>query len=445
MDCTNTSHTESPLVAIETGATRVSTQLPRIAQCAVNHLAWMKCPAALHRPILPLAIFVAFILWRGVTGELLGLELRQNNPAFRLAQNDLSLSTLDGLAEPTTAETSTASALSLGGLGGASSEGSVGGRQLELSAHQQWTDNLRQTVDLSSRPIYHGRLGVFSHATFLGVDLHKVFTGPDGDWGTLTLQPYLTRLDNFPSFPPFFDDGDDFEVVYRICNFNYTAYGRGKTNFRIGHMEIPYGLEQIINTNGTLRDYTHVRNIGVKADWGVSFNGETSDVEYEFALMRGSGNEWRRRSSPFLLAGRIGTARGQPVTLGLSALHGEIFRYSADTIRRTRLGLDVTVGTESFVWLGEVSAGFDGDTNVFNALIECDFHSKTETVLIYDQLVSFGSDARGQWDADVINFLGIRYQPDNHWAFSAQWSQSLHGVGDSPSATVIALQTRYRF
>ena len=134
---------------------------------------------------------------------------------------------------------------------------------LAIPYKQPWEDNLRQTLDLAARPIYNARTGDWRHISFIGIDLHKVFSDEDQDIGTLTFQAYLTRFDDFQRFPPFADDPHDWEIVYRILNFNYTALSRGGFNIRVGHMEIPYGLEQIINTNGTLLDYLHNRNIGV--------------------------------------------------------------------------------------------------------------------------------------------------------------------------------------
>ena len=99
---------------------------------------------------------------------------------------------------------------------------------------QSWEDNLRFTVDLAYRPSFSGQTGSFGGLGFAGIDLHKVFTDKQGDWGTLILQTYLTRIDNVPAPQSGFDDDSDFELVNRITNFNFTRYGKGKTNFRIG-------------------------------------------------------------------------------------------------------------------------------------------------------------------------------------------------------------------
>ncbi len=328
--------------------------------------------------------------------------------------------------------------LSLDGLGDSLGEDT---RQSQPS----WKNNLRCTLDLSDRLLYTDPTGYFSNVAFIGIDLHKVFSGPEGDWGTLILQPFLTRTDNLQRRPGFFDDAHDWEFVYRICNFNFTKYGRGKFNIRLGHMEVPYGLEQVINTNGTLRDYIHGRNIGVKGDWGVSINGETKAVEYEFALLRGSGNEWRQTGDPYLVAGRIGTSRGEPVAVGVSALYGDVYRFGAPTIHRGRFGLDVITGTGPFTLMAELSLGSDPNGDVVNSVTELDWNSNDDTWLVYNQVLGFNIDLPTGTETQIVNVLGVRWAADSHWAISGQWSQDVAAFSGRPKVGVFAFQTRYRF
>lgn len=176
--------------------------------------------------------------------------------------------------------------------------------------------NLRLTLDLSSRISLSTRRGKVGTEHVIGLDLHKVFSDAEGDWGTLRLQPYLTRIDNLNQRPAFFEDDDDWELVFRFCDFNFTRIGRGRFNIRMGHFEVPYGLEHLLDTNGTLRQFIPGRNLGLKADWGVSINGVFPQFEYEVALTRGTGNEFFHRGEPFALAGRIGTPRDRNFVLG---------------------------------------------------------------------------------------------------------------------------------
>ena len=330
-------------------------------------------------------------------------------------------------------------------------EGTAASQKSVLSSSTEsggWHDNLRRTIDLSFRPVYSGPTGDFGVTAVIGLDLLKVFTNDEGDWGVLTLQPYFTRIDNVNILNETqFDDRHDFALDYRICNFNYTGAGKGKPNFRIGHFEVPFGLEHVVNTNGTIRDFTHLLNIGFDGDWGVSLNGETQGIEYEAGLTRGSGNNFRSRDDPFVFAGRVGTPQGDPIAIGVSALHGEILQFgpAGGTSRRTRVGIDGIWSDEKYVWLGELSAGFQDDDRAYTALLECDWYNQDESLLIYNQLVVRGLGSTAGWDTETKHSLGFRHQCNQHWAFSGQVSHFFDRFGTDSRGTEIQWQARYRF
>ena len=114
----------------------------------------------------------------------------------------------------------------------------------------------------------------------VGLDLHHVFSSSTGpDLGTLRLQGYALRAD-LPNNPPLFGD-NHWEWTDRISDFNFTRFSAKGVNVRLGHYQVPYGLEQTQSTYGTLRDYMSRTNLGIKADWGVTLNGQLPDYEYE--------------------------------------------------------------------------------------------------------------------------------------------------------------------
>ena len=135
-----------------------------------------------------------------------------------------------------------------------------------------WRENLRWKFDVSGRGVFDDT-GYLKSLGFFGLDLHKVFTSGNRDVATLLFQPYMTRANDLVPTPPVFDGPDDWELIWRIANVNFKLLQDGALNLRVGHFELPYGLEQTINTNGTLRDYTHGGNFGLKADWGATVNG----------------------------------------------------------------------------------------------------------------------------------------------------------------------------
>ena len=337
------------------------------------------------------------------------------------------------------------------------------------------SDNLRVTLDLSSRvtlSILSGKVGC---EQVIGLDLHKVFSDASGDWGTLRLQPYLTRIENLALRAPFLEDDDDWELVFRFFDFNYTRVGRGRLNFRIGHFEIPYGLEHIIDTNGTVRQLIPGRNLGLKADWGVSINGVLRHFEYEVALTRGTGNEFFHRGGPFTIAGRIGTPRHRNFILGVSAFHGRVWNPGAvgqwrsgletpsraeadrgitdtaggqgrdDILRRTRFGIDVQwyVGTVGI--LAEASFGRDYNQDVFNGLAEINWSNAEDNWFVYTQARTFAQRFARGWDSATQSVAGVRYRPDNHWSFSVQYVQDIDSMLDARRDAMLTVQTRYRF
>ena len=310
------------------------------------------------------------------------------------------------------------------------------------------TDNLRWTIDVAARGMIETESDEFGHVEFLGLDLHKVFSNENGDWATLLLQPYLTRINNVDMHPPFFDDDYDTQVVWRITNINFTVLDGGRLNFKVGHFEIPFGLEQIINTNGTLRDYIHGPNFGLKADWGVTVNGELPALEYEVAVSRGSGNNWRNEGDPHIVSGRIGTPRDRSWWLGLSGFQGDVYdRGQPDgTLERSRLGLDGAWFRRQFALLAEISIGEDESTDVTNGLVEIDFSSVDDVWLIYFQLRRFEMDTTtpGGDDTATSGALGVSWDPDNHWSLSLQWAHDFTTFAGAPETQVMAAQIRYR-
>lgn len=327
---------------------------------------------------------------------------------------------------------------------------SFGENQSDAPIHYAWMGDFKQNsrfaIDLSTRVIYNETAEVTAYANFIGVDFYKILTGPNRDWGTLTLQPYLTRIDNMGSHPPFFESGNDWELVPRIFNLNYTGLSRGEFNIKVGHMEVPFGLEHIVNTNGTLRDYIHGPNIGVKPDWGFSLNGELPAFDYEIALLRGSGIEYSSTGDPYLLAGRIGTSQQGTPSFGLSFFHGKVQNLSlADqTLTRSRIGLDMIWRGGPITMLTEISAGDDEGTDVINTLFELDWNNPDETLMVFWQLQNFSKNFPTGWDDATMSNLGVRYAPDSHWAYSAMWKRGLRAFADGPNTNVFMFQLRYR-
>lgn len=306
-------------------------------------------------------------------------------------------------------------------------------------------ENLRVTLDLYTRASFSDKPGGSFYSGAAGLDVHKVFSNARGDWGTAVLQVYLTRLEDQEMRPSHFEDEDDTDLVFRIFNFNYTGFRGDAFNIRVGHFELPYGLEHIINTNGTLRQYSPRQNLGQKLGWGATINGILPSFNYEVGYTYGDEQEFDSDDGHYTVSGRIGSPRDENLEFGLSAFYGSDLE-TADT--RYRVGLDGQIHYGLWSTLGELSVGADEapDMSIVNLLLEENWHSPGETVLIYGQVRTSLADPDGAKAEDAFGYAaGVRWAPDNHWAYSLQLSQDVSTIGSAAHGAVFSLQARYRF
>ena len=322
--------------------------------------------------------------------------------------------------------------------------------------------NLRWTSDFSTRTSFDPITKRFSFEQAIGLDTHLVLTGPKGDLGTFVLQGYLTRIDNVASHPAFFDDTTDWEMVLRIFSFNFTGLGRNRPHIRVGHIELPYGLEQLIDTNGTLRQLGLPRNLGVKADWGVTVNGETRALEYEVGLSRGTGQRISGHGGPFVVAGRVGSPRHRRLVVGMSAMHGRIvnpgavalwrhgFSQPIETpstsvsIRRTRVGVDMHSYAGPFRLMGEVSVGRDYQQAVVNSLVGVDWNNPPESLTLYLQATEFMQRYEPGWVDAVSVAVGMKYRPTRGLTVSGEYSHALTTFEPQKLGRQLRIQLRWR-
>ena len=344
----------------------------------------------------------------------------------------------------------------------------------ETSPWTTLTDNLRFNVDALSRVESTRRRGKASGLNAVGFDIHKVFSDSEADIGTLLLQPYLVRRDNALMIMPHVEDDDDWEIEFHQFYFNLTRWGRGRTNLRVGHFFLPYGLEPLNDTHFTVYQVLTMPNLGEKMDWGVSLNGALPLFDYEVSLTQGSGMEYTNVGKNYAITGRIGTPSDRNFVLGLSGFYGQILdphrlhrwhaglrppsrvdrvlgrtpgmgRGDDNLIRRIRAGIDVTWIINQFTLKGEASVGRDFNQDVFNSLIELDWTSADQKFTVYLQGIYLGQRGHRGWDEDVIARLGALWNINEHWSVSGQYSQDLETLGSRPEDAIFTLQMRYRF
>ena len=337
--------------------------------------------------------------------------------------------------------------------------------------------NLRIDLDIITRGIYERRRDEFEGFNAIGLDIRKVITGRKGDIGVLVLQPYFVRRDNIdPERIPGHTDRrgietDDSSVELHDFYFNLTRWGRGRRNIKIGHFDVPYGLEPYTDTHFTLHQLMPVQNLGMKKDWGVSLNGVLPWFDYEVAILRGSGMEYHSIGNRnYAIAGRIGTPSDRNFVVGLSGFYGKVFsphgidHFSAGVsdltgfgfdssyqrslgadflIKRKRIGLDATWIISQFTLKAEVSVGRDFNQNVFNALAEINWLSKDEKTSAYIQGLHRGIKGDFGWDEDDIGTVGIDRAITEHLSVGARFHHRFSRLGGHDDDNTFMLQFRY--
>lgn len=305
-------------------------------------------------------------------------------------------------------------------------------------------------LDLSSRVVHLSRSERTGFQQAVGIDYYSKVNSAYRDVATVNFQLYLMRIDNLVWRPGFFEGEDDWELMPRISNVNLHLRDDRRLNLKVGHMEIPYGAEVPINSNGTLRQMMHGPNLGVKADWGVSLNGTSSPVQYEVALTRGSGIEYNSPGDPYVVAGRIGNAIDAESyygfnAVGVSFFRGDVLTRAGTKVQRLRLGFDGQWYYGPLGLLGEVSFGENDNSEVVNTLLELSYVNRRETWFVYAQGRLLRMRAAAGWDEADSLHLGLRWTPDNRWSVSSEFVQELSKFGSGVTESLISGQLRYRF
>lgn len=301
-----------------------------------------------------------------------------------------------------------------------------------------WT-NARWTMDASTRAV-SSQDNYGQHA--LGLDVHKVFTYGGRDIGTLMLQPYFVNFSDKDTLPRHFDEKNT-ELTWRITHFNYAAKPNGSLNFRVGHFEIPFGLEQNQGTNGTLRQYSFSER-GIKADWGVSANGMSAQWEYEISLSRGSGNDISDRDKPYIFSGRIGTPSHKNWIAGVSFFEGRV-QTAQTTIRRKRLGLDFAYYYKHWELLSELSYGDDAGTTQSYLLLEASWRNRLESLHMYSQYrFQYQKNKEHMTDSAQNITLGLLWTLTRRISTSMQLQYDTDVFNDAKNQSTLMAQLRYR-
>ncbi|WP_085758815.1 hypothetical protein [Oceanicoccus sagamiensis] len=303
-------------------------------------------------------------------------------------------------------------------------------------------DNGRVALDGAIRGMENLESHEHGMIYYLGLDLHKVFSRSTSDIGTLIFQPYLVRRKNTHYIFSDVGQEDDQELIWRVANFNYTALSNGGVNIRAGHFELPFGLEQTMDSNGTLRQFT-ASDRAIKSDWGVSVNGVLPSYEYEVALSAGSGNTIDRSQSPYLFSGRIGSASHQNYVVGGSWFYGDVLVEKTITERR-KIGLDLAYYFRQWMWLAEISIGENDQQNTVSGFLELSQQIPQEHLHLYMQLKHQQIKSEG-WQSGGQFITGLVWEPYKNFTVSGQLLYSIEEIEQQPRSNRLSVQLRYRF
>jgi hypothetical protein len=156
--------------------------------------------------------------------------------------------------------------------------------------------------------------------------------------------------------------------------------GRQRSQIRIGHFNIPFGMNPVMEPRGIFRMPLEAVDLGFKKDWGISWQRESGEHDLELGGFLASGGDLHWRRGSFLLAGRLGTPTYREFEYGFSMLIADApptmgdMRMGSMMIRRVRAGLDAIYlyGTHTIL-KSELTAGSDDGRTVGGLMAAIDW------------------------------------------------------------------------
>ncbi|MEN9812782.1 MAG: hypothetical protein RL479_1468 [Verrucomicrobiota bacterium] len=310
------------------------------------------------------------------------------------------------------------------------------------------------TPDLSARLVRDHTGGRQGMQYDLAFDAYAKLGTPQRDVATVVAQVYLSRVQRHPAPPPFFDGPSDTEVLPMITTINLHLTEDRRLNLKVGHLELPYGLEATISNAGELRGFTLGSNTALMVDWGATLNGTLERFQYDVGVGRGSGMFYADNFDPYALFGRIGSpvdteTYGGVTGWGFSVFRGKVLNPARTAVHlRQRVAVDGQVYVGPLGLLGELSTGSNGEgagrARVLNGLAEANLTSRRETLSGYVQLVGERTSAGGRGVRTWTQVVGVRWTPAPGWILSAARDERIWRQPGTPPQVFLNLQVRRR-
>ena len=292
---------------------------------------------------------------------------------------------------------------------------------------------------MTSRASYWAEADELTLQQFIGIDYYQIVDIDGKDFASLTIQPFLYRIDNGYRTPGYYDDNHDWEFLFRTLIINFNYWGADKPYFKFGHFELPFGAEYNKNSFGELHQYAQGPKLGMKMDWGAAIGQQVGKWQYEIALTRGSGMKYRDREDPYAFTGRIGVLDDSNYVYGLSFFSGEVLKYKR-TIKRELLAIDFEYFWNRKGVLLELHGGEIDEEDLWGSLIEFNLTSEDEAFEFYVQHFYQNLDSHTLRSNAV---LGARHRFNRELTISAQVLKELESSMEEEN--LFELQMRYRF
>lgn len=307
----------------------------------------------------------------------------------------------------------------------------------------------------------------------LGFETLKKFSTATATFATIDFQGRLLRRDGFN---PVFNDlegqmrpGWKFEYhnvyvdLYNILNPFLSDEQRGDAvghfNLRAGRFYVPFGLNLMTNTHGTILQLSNEENFGFERDWYMGFWGAVNkDLNYDVYYLVGSGYDFKFKGQSGLGALRLSLANKYSYDYGLeggfSILGGNrLSPNSINPIETKRVGLDgryrQAVPTGLLTFTSELSGGRDDSNTVFTQLYQAEYLHASRKWGLNTQYRRFQQEGFGA-DAFIIGEVSWYFRNDVgdanlHWLkFNVQHQlEQMNGLEQNvfgPPATIFTLQ-----
>lgn len=352
---------------------------------------------------------------------------------------------------------------------GASTQGEE--KTAEKDLLSRWSENSIFKTEIIIGGSWSDEKGEVGGKNSVGFEFLKKFSNETGDWGSFQVQMRLVRNDrqyelmNGAKIPGHGGEIHGWELHHHDAYFKYMGRWRGELYFRAGVFEVPFGLEQNVDTHSTLIQLMSMRNVGFKRDWGISAGGQLPEMDYEFAFTRGSGLDYRDHGENYLVSGRVGTPADRNFSIGISGLYGQVIddhgvhrgekSGSPDTwfgsttepedniIRRSRVGLDCIYLLGPYTFKGELSYGEDEDQDVLNSIFEInylfpDMDGRLEAIAqiqnSHQDITAAGSDD------DTFLTLGLNYRLTREITLQTMYRHDFQRIKNTKNDDVIGCQ-----